>query len=507
MSFQIFCEIRSLKSLLPINLFSLISFRNTISISSSRISLKRIMIGQFSFSKIFQRMRRTRRMRRRSSLRPTMVHEFHQSFENMISKKLVALLLDKHFASAASFQLNGNKAWKKYREASKEIIFNKTMRDKELPHQLRREQLDCKDLRSASFRALCPNNFEDSSFAENSFKEETFTEETFTEESFAATSLEDETFSEQSLEESSLTKSNFTENSFEKSTFKEETFKEETFLEESFDNSSLKEETFSDTSLGEETFSESSFENSSFAASSFTEETFEEGTFDNSSLEASNFEESSFEESSFDTSSFEESNFNTSSFEESSFGISSFDKHSFYKSSLEESSLKPNSFEDSSFDDSSFQEASLNSKSFQSTALTTELAQLQRRTLTLELAELARPALHTEPEQLTEPSFQSLEFSPAQLCRKGSLRAPFGQRSFSLLSGTKLFTAWPQGGVLRRQLLSTSLPSLLDSFCLTLPRCGSSLPSGASSKGSFVSPLSSLGFGHVWSLSYLKPAF
>ena len=122
-------------------------------------------------------------------------NEFHQSFENMILKKLVALLLEKHFASAASFQLNGNKAWKKFREASKEIIFNKTMRDKELPHQLRREQLDCKDLRSASFRALCPSSFE-----QNSFKEETFTEETFTEKSFA----------DSSLEQSSLTKSSLT---------------------------------------------------------------------------------------------------------------------------------------------------------------------------------------------------------------------------------------------------------------------------------------------------------
>ena len=53
-------------------------------------------------------------------------NEFHQSFENMILKKLVALLLEKHFALATSFQLNGNKAWRKFREASKEIIFHKT---------------------------------------------------------------------------------------------------------------------------------------------------------------------------------------------------------------------------------------------------------------------------------------------------------------------------------------------------------------------------------------------
>ena len=71
MSFKTFCGITSLKSFLPINLFSLISFRSTISTSSSMINLKSTMLGQFSFSKTFQRMRRRRRRRRRS-LRPTM---------------------------------------------------------------------------------------------------------------------------------------------------------------------------------------------------------------------------------------------------------------------------------------------------------------------------------------------------------------------------------------------------------------------------------------------------
>ena len=167
----------------------------------------------------------------------------------MILKKLVALLLEKHFALAASFQLNGNKAWKKFREASKEIIFNKTMRGKELPHQLRREQLDCKELRSASFRALCPSTFEHNSFKEETFKEETFTESSFTESSFT-----------KSTQEQLQRESSFLENTFDKQTFKEETFQEETFPEESFEDSSLKEETFADTSLEEETFSESSFE-------------------------------------------------------------------------------------------------------------------------------------------------------------------------------------------------------------------------------------------------------
>ena len=144
----------------------------------------------------------------------------------MILKKFVALLLEKHFASAVSFQLFGNKAWKKLREASKEIIFNKTMRGKKLPHQLGREQLDCKELRSASFRALCPSGFEQNSFEEETFKEETFTESSFTESSFTKTS-----FSENSFSETSFSENSFSENSFDQSTFKEETFQEETFPE------------------------------------------------------------------------------------------------------------------------------------------------------------------------------------------------------------------------------------------------------------------------------------
>ena len=87
-----------------------------------------------------------------------------QNFQSVIfKKKLVALLPEKHFALAASSQLLGNEAWEKYREASEEISFDK-VRGKELSQELRREQLDCKELRSDSFRALCPSNFEDSSF-------------------------------------------------------------------------------------------------------------------------------------------------------------------------------------------------------------------------------------------------------------------------------------------------------------------------------------------------------
>ena len=389
---------------------------------------------------------------------------FDKTFEKMIfQKKLDALVLEWHFAKAASHQLYGIKAWEKYREASKEISFDKKKGDKELPPQLRRQELDCKDLRSASFRALCPN-----SFKENSFTAETFAKSSLTKSSLTASSLTKSSLTEHSFLENSFLKNSFSENSFDKSTFTEDTFHEETFHEESFTDSSLTEETFSNTSLGEETFSESSFEKNSFADSSLTEETFEEETFDKSSLKESSFQTSSFAKSSLERSSFNKSSFaahsftacsfNKSSFEESSFDTSSLAKQSFSESSLEESSLQPNSFEDS-FEASSFQEGSLDKASFQRTALTPELAQLQRRTsttelaelerrtLTLELAELDSTALHTELEQLDGTA---LERAASSL----ELHTAHSQASFStLLGGPLLFYKWgPRGSAKGRSL-------------------------------------------------------
>ena len=171
-SFRIFCGSRSLKSILQINLSRVISFSNWISLECKMIGQFSFNI---IFWRMRRTRRRRRRRRRRSSLRPRIQerkfspkrkflagypcghpaknfgqaiqileknkhfgtdiprgrpskklrseklranfpfckNEFHQSFENMISKKLVALLLEKHFASAASFQLLGNEAWEK----------------------------------------------------------------------------------------------------------------------------------------------------------------------------------------------------------------------------------------------------------------------------------------------------------------------------------------------------------------------------------------------------------
>ena len=325
-------------------------------------------------------------------------NELEKNFENMIfKKKLVPLLLDRHFALAASFQLFGYKAWKEFREASLEINFYKKRRDKELPQQLRREQLDYKAFWSGSFKALCLSTFDG-----NNFKEETFEEETFTEESFADSSLEEETFSE---------------STFEDQTFKEETFKEETFPEESFE-----ERSFEKSSL-----EASSFEHSSLQASSLQQSSFEENSFDKSSLDKSSFDKHSFTESSF----------NKSSFEESSFDTNNLDKQNFYKSSLEESSLQPNSFEDSSSEDRSFQEDSLAKATFQRTALTPELSELER------------PALHTALH-LEQPALKKAASSLELSASTAQLR--FEEASFSTTGGSSK-TSSRRGGV-----LSSSLP-------------------------------------------------
>ena len=134
---------------------------------------------------------------------------FDKSFQKKIFlKKLDALLLEWHFAKAASHQLVGIKAGKKHREASKEIGLNKKKGDKELPHKLRRQELGCKDLWPASFWALCPTSFE-----ENSFTEETFSNTSLGEETFRQSSLTRSSLTRQSLTRTSLTRSSLTRQS------------------------------------------------------------------------------------------------------------------------------------------------------------------------------------------------------------------------------------------------------------------------------------------------------
>ena len=308
----------------------------------------------------------------------------NENLANLIfKKKLVPLLLDRHFALAASFQLYGYKAWKEFREASLEINFYNKRRDKKFPQQLRREQLDHKTFWSASFKALCLSTFDG-----NTFKEETFKEETFTEESFADCSLEEETFSDSNLEEE---------------TFSDSSLEEETFSESSFDKNSLKDSSFEDTNFEEETFKEETF----------LEENFEDSNFDKHSFYKNSLEENSFEQSSLTESSFEQNN-------------------------LEESSLEPNRFEASSFPEDSFQD-----KSFTRRTSPTELPELECTALHTELPELERRALAKAAYSLElSPTTAQLDgklslflggsSSERSCCRGGVLRGSLPHTSLTL---------------------------------------------------------------------------
>ena len=150
-------------------------------------------------------------------------NEFHQSLYFM---ELVALLLEKHFASAASSQLLGYEAWGKYREAS-EDSFDKVGDKELLQEELRREELGCKDLWPAYLWALCPDSFE-----ENSFTEETFANTSLGKETFTESSLTTSSFTESSLTQSSLTENSFSENTFLKNSFSEDSFAKKNFEEE-----------------------------------------------------------------------------------------------------------------------------------------------------------------------------------------------------------------------------------------------------------------------------------
>ena len=293
-----------------------------------------------------------------------------KNFQSLILEKLVALLPEKHFALAASTQFLGNEAWEKSRETSEEISFDK-VRGKELPPELRRAQLDCKDLRSASFRALCPSNFEENNLQQATFKEESFTASTFPEKTFYTTSFADssfteETFTTNNFTKSSLTENNLTKNSFSKKglrkkSFDKTNFSENTFLENNFSENSLEAQTFSPAAskaatwkkrplpkqlrrqqLGGQELPADNFEKSNFTEETFSDSSLEESSFQKSNLEKSSLDRNSLHKHSFAKHSFTACSFNKSNFEESSFDTSSFPRQNFSKSSLDKSSLQPN---------------------------------------------------------------------------------------------------------------------------------------------------------------------
>ena len=461
-----------------------------------------------------------------------------KNFQSLIYKKLVALLLEWHFAKAASTQLLGNEAWKKSREAS-QISFDK-VGDKELLHQeLRRQELGYKDLWPAYFRALCPTNFEDTSFTEETFAntslgKETFTDKSFNKSSFADTSFTEETFTENSFTESSLTsssltKSTLTENSFAKNSlrkksFDQTSFSENTFLEDSFsenslenktlteqlrtqqlgglelplgsfDDSSFEESSFTQSSLEESSFTKSSFPTSSLRGSSFNKESFATESFHSTaftksfaqkSFQRRSFNHSSLEESSFTKSSFKKSSLEENSFNESSFTKSSFQKSSFEESSLEASSFNQRSFEESSFAQSSLEESSLKTGSFEQSSLETnsfEHCSFEADSFTessFQNASLTRSSLSTE---LSALHLEQRELD-GRAWKKAASRLEPSVESKLPLGGPEQKTARALGGVLRGRSLphltslthSLSMPDAwLKSSCLG--SCRKELPS------------------------------
>ena len=377
-----------------------------------------------------------------------------KNFQSLISEKLVALLLKKHFASAASSQLLGYEAWGKYREASADSF--EKVGDKELlQEELRQEELGCKDLRPAYFRALCPTSFEENSFHKKSFDKNSFAENSFQQGSFATS-----TFKEGSLAAHSFDKKSFEKHSFDKKSFEKHSFDKKSFEKHSFDTKSFEKHSFDTTSLEKHSFAKKSFDKDSFDKKSFDKESFDKKSFDKKSFDRKSFAENSFEKNSFNPSSLEESSFSkssfptsslrgssfnqkslaeksfhTSSFTYSSLEESSFSKSGFQKSSLEASSFNKRSFEESSFSTSSLEESSFTS-SFEQSSLqlnSFDTCSFEQRSLT---SELSKPELG----QLKSPALKP-QLDEAALKKAASSfelhTAHFAERSFRHLCGVK----------------------------------------------------------------------
>ena len=383
-------------------------------------------------------------------------NEFHQSLFFM---ELVALLLEKHFASAASSQLLGYEAWGKYREAS-EDSFDRVGDKELLQEELRREELGCKDLWPAYLWALCPDSFEETSFTEKTFANTSLTESSFTDSSLAENTFSEKTFLKNSFSEKNFAKKNFDNKNFDKKSFAKKTFDKSSFAQKSFHKKTFDLQSFNKSSFGKSSFGTGSLEKSSLAQSSLANSSLAE-----SSLKDTSFEESNFQKSSFNQSSFEERSFGQSSLEESSFNNSSFEQSSFdpnsFDTSFGDSRFNSNSFQTRSFTDRNLQADSFQDSSFRHRPSQPELYQLEWRTSPSELAKLeqlefSRLAL----AQLEKPACRT-ELSPPLRKELEKLRArlAFRERSFSLfLGGGGLKTSRRRGGVLRGQLL----PFLLD---------------------------------------------
>ena len=289
---------------------------------------------------------------------------YQKNFEKEIfKKKLAALLLEWHFAKAASYQLCGRRVWEKYREAS-EDSFDKVGDKELLQEELRRQELGCKDLWPAYLWALCPTSFE-----ENSFTEETFANTSLDKETFTESSLPPSSFTESSLTQSSLTENSFSENTFLKNSFSEKSFDKKSFAKKSFDKKGFAKKSFDKKGFAKKSFDKKGFAKKTFDKSSFDKQSFDKSSFGKSSFGRSSLEESSLDQSSFANSSSEESSFSKSSLEDSSLEKSSLQPSSLANSSLKESSLKEKSFAESSFKKSSFSQSNFEDSSFSTSSL------------------------------------------------------------------------------------------------------------------------------------------
>ena len=419
-------------------------------------------------------------------------NEFHQS---LYFTKLVALLLEKHFASAASSQLLGYEAWEKYREASEDSF------DTEWETKNFHKSFEENSLTAKTFGQTASGHFAQPASKRTASQKETFSNTSLGKETFKESSLTTSSFTKSSLTASSLTRSSLTENSFLENTFLKNTFSKKSFDKSSFGKSSLgdssletsslapsslalahsslkennlKENSFEESSLAESSLATSTSALSSFLYSSFKENSFEESSFKKSSFSQSSFEERSFgqsrslEESSLkgsleqpEGSSFEQSSLEPNSFEES-FGHSSFRGTSFQNRSFTDYSFQTDSFQDSSFQEQSFQDRSLNSR-----ASTAELYQLARELPATELSQLEQPAFRTELETAWQKELEKLRAQLAQLClQRGKLQPSWWAQIFDNLG--------PRGSAKNAQLPLSQLTSLtLTTLSLVLGHLGS----------------------------------
>ena len=371
-----------------------------------------------------------------------------KNFQSLIYKKLVALLQNTHFASAASSQLLGYEAWGKYREASADSFDR--VGDKELLQQELRQQLGFKDLRPAYSWALCPESFEDTSFTAETFANTSFDKKSFAKKTLDKKSFEKKSFHKQSFHKKSFAKTSFAKQTSEKKSLDKKSFATRSSTKNSFDEKSFAKKSFPRKSFGKRSLDKKSFEKKSFHKKGFAKTSFVKPTFGKRSLDKNSFAKKSFDKRSLNQKRFEKESFDKKRFSKSSLRESSLGTSSLETSSLAQSSFANSSLAESSLKNTSFQESSFKKPSFKQSPPTAELEQLAWRTSTSELAKLEQRAFRPELDQLD--TLEQEELRTREQLKRGS---------FSLfLGGSSSERSCCRGGVLRGKL--PLLPQTLD---------------------------------------------